>query len=351
MRVLFLTQGKNTPSSRFRAEQLLPALRQAGVQAEAWPTNPSLRGEWDNWNPPQPLKEILRPWSVVERFRQMSRATSFDLVVIQKPLIRYGNTFFERWLSQKVPCIYDLDDALFHNAFGLSGWQLKRVANWMHHLILGNQYLSDFFQMPEKTTLIPTVIDTNRYPPRPFPKQEELHLVWTGIASNIRELKVALPALQKFFQTKKAKLILVSDSRSSVSWLSGLPVDYIPWSPENEVKALESAHIGLMPLRDSKYNRGKCGFKLIQYMARGIPVITTPVGANKQIVTPGVQGFWAETEKDWLQALQKISQNPEEAKRMGEAARAQVLQNYSIDSAIPKYLSVFEKVLSSSRAA
>jgi glycosyltransferase involved in cell wall biosynthesis len=346
VKVLFFVQGENVPSSRFRAFQLLPALREAGVQCEALATNPSLHGDWKNKKIPQPFKEIFRPWSVVERLRQLPSAKDYDLVVIQKPLIRYGSIYLEKKLSQEIPCIYDLDDALFHNLGGLCGFQLKRIMPWMSHLVAGNQYIADYFQAPHKTSIIPTVVDTDRYALRPYPTGE-FRLCWTGLASNIPELQIILPALKNVLKNTNGKLILVSNATKPVRWLSDLPVEYVRWSPETEVKALESAHVGLMPLRDTPYNRGKCGFKLIQYMARGIPVVTHPVGANKSIVRHGVDGYWANTLQEWEKHLLSFYEEPQTAKEMGQNAREQILQHFSLKSVVPKWLQVFQNQISS----
>ena len=133
--------------------------------------------------------------------------------------------------------------------------------------------------------------------------------------------------------------MIVSD-RLDAPFLDGMRVEFVKWSPEVEVSALGAGHAGVMPIADTPYNRGKCGYKLIQYMARAIPVVASPVGANADIVREGVDGFHARTPADWEAALIALARDREARVRMGASARARVETTYSVRAVIPQYLAV-----------
>lgn len=344
MKVLFFTQGKNMPSSRFRVHQFLPGLKAAGIDCEVLAPYPSVHGDIDSFPLRGIWRELTRPFSVPSRLRQLSRVHDFDLIYVQKPLLRYGTIACETYVSNRKPFLFDLDDALFHNGFGLAGVQIKKIGRLARGIVAGNSYISDFFGMPEKTTIIPTVIDTSRYSPR-VDSGGQFTLGWTGSRSNLKELRIMESSLKKVLKKTNGKLIIICEG-SLPSWLSIPEVEHIPWSPQSEVEGLSRVHVGLMPLRDTKYNRGKCGFKLIQCMARAIPVVTTPLEVNKQIVRNGVDGFWAQSESEWESALFQLYESQDERVRMGLKARERISENYSIEAALPKMINVFKNALS-----
>lgn len=341
VKVLFLTQGKIVPSSRFRVQQFIPGLEALGFRCTVLPCEPSTRGEIDGWRLNAVARQFVRPFSVVGRIRQLSHVADHDVVVIQKPLLRYGFIGFERWIARRKATILDIDDALFHNAWGLEGIQTRRLGRWMTHIVAGNQYLADFFKAPEKTTIIPTVVDTERYLLREDP-EGPFTIGWTGIAGNLIQLKAIVPTLERVLNLTHGRLLIVCDE-APPPWMRHLPVEFRRWTPETETTALGEFHVGLMPLSSSPYQLGKCGFKLIQYMARGIPVIASPVGVNQQIVTADV-GFLASTPAEWTRALEALSNDSRMRSEMGAAGRRRVEKFYSLKAALPLWSSVLSKV-------
>lgn len=340
--VLFFTQGRRVPSSRFRVQQIVPRLRDAGWPCTIAAPHPSVHGDigW-SWVHGK-RRELLRPLSVISRLFALPHIHNHEIVFIQRPLVRYGTIALEMLVTRWRPSIFDMDDALFHNAFGLEGIQIRRIVDRVRHVIVGNSYLADFVNRPEKTTIIPTVVDTDRYQPRPDP-DGQFTIGWTGISSNLRELDLIAKPLARVLAETKGKLLIVAD-RCDVPWLKKLPMEFVRWSPQTEVDALSRVHVGIMPLVDRPYNRGKCGFKLIQYMARGIPVVATPLGANAEIVRDGVDGWHARSPERWVEALIEMARNPERRQRSGIVARERIEQHYSIDAVVPLYLEVLERV-------
>ncbi len=345
MRVLFLTQGAVMPSSRFRVLQLVPALEKAGIQCTVLAPNPSVGGDLEGYKLIRPVREILRPLSVLSRLKALPLIKEHDVVVIQKPLNRFGFVAMERWISSQRPTIFDLDDAVFHNARNLEGIQTRRIARWAHHITAGNRYILEALKQPQKTSIIPTVVDVNRYQLRADP-QEPFTLGWTGSGSNLKELILVKESLAEVLRQTNGRLLIISNQRPPQE-LEDLPIHFIEWSPQVEASGLAEVHVGLMPLRDIPYNRGKCGFKLLQYMARGIPVVTHPIGANAEIVRDQVDGFWAETSEDWTRALLELAASKDLRIQMGEAGRSRVQEFYSVESVVPKLVDIFQSLASS----
>jgi glycosyltransferase involved in cell wall biosynthesis len=337
MHVLFFTQGAEVPAARFRVNQIVPALRKH-VECTVMPANPSVYGDYDSGR--SKVRPLTQPMSVISRFRQLGAVDRADVVWLQRPMTQYFWTGLERRVAKKKPMVFDFDDAIFHNRWGLEAHKLRRIINASARVVAGNQYLADFAAVPEKTTIIPTVVDENRYTPRDDP-DGPFTIVWTGLSHNLRELAPYRAALERALAETGGTLVIVSDALLP-GIVDGLPVEFVRWSPDNEVTTLARGHVGIMPLADTPYNRGKCAFKLIQYMARAIPVIASPVGANVEVVRDGVEGLHARTPDDWTAAVLELARDRERRVRFGAAGRRRIEDAYSVTAVVPKYLAVLE---------
>ena len=340
MRVLFFTQGADVPAARFRVNEIVPTLRAhpSGHECTVMPASPSVYGDYDSRR--SPVRPLTQPMSVVSRIRQLGAVDQADVVWLQRPMTQYFWTMLERRVAKRRPMVFDFDDAIFHNRWGLEKYKLRRIIDAAAHVVTGNQYLADFADAPEKTTIIPTVVDEKRYTPRADP-DGPFTIVWTGLSHNLRELAPYRAALQRALAETHGKLVIVSDALLP-GIVDGLPTEFIQWSPQSEVSALARGHVGIMPLADSPYNRGKCAFKLIQYMARAIPVIASPVGANVEVVRDGIDGLHARTPDDWTAAVIDLARDRERRIRFGAAGRARVEAAYSVSAVVPTYVAVLE---------
>jgi glycosyltransferase involved in cell wall biosynthesis len=338
--VAFYTQGKRVPAARFRVEEIVPALRRERVECTVLPATPSvygdvgsLRGRW---------RMLAKPLSVVSRLQQLVAVRDYDVAWLQRPLTEYFTTVLERFVTARRPTVFDFDDAIFHNRWGLEAHKLRRILDVSSHIVAGNAYLAEFADRPDKTTIIPTVVDHERYTKREDPGGP-FTIVWTGMSHNLRELAPYVRAIRRVLAETRGRLLIAAE-RLAPEYLDGLPVDFVPWSPRTEVTALAAGHVGVMPLADTPYNRGKCAFKLIQYMARGIPVIASPVGANREVVRDGIDGVHAVTEDDWVSALLALARDRDLRIRQGTAGRRRVEEAYSVKAVVPRYLEVLENL-------
>lgn len=342
-RVVFFTRGTRVPSARFRVEQFVPAFTDHGLRCRVLPCRPSVYGEAETpWLRHLP-GEVVRPASLLCRLGQMEKASDADIVFFQRPMVEYQTTLFERRLSRRTPSIFDFDDAIFHNLFGLERFKIRRIIREVSHVVVGSPYLHDWVGDPERTTLIPTVVDTDRYTVREEPGGP-FTIGWTGLSSNLDEFRPLTDVLRRVLRETGGRLLIIAD-RCKAGWLRDLDPVFVPWSPSAEVEALARVHVGIMPLVDTPYNRGKCGFKLIQYMARAIPTVSSPTGVNGSIVRDGVDGFMAGTPGQWEEALLTLARDRERRVRMGTAARERVVRHYSVDAVVPTYLALFDRVL------
>jgi glycosyltransferase involved in cell wall biosynthesis len=202
-------------------------------------------------------------------------------------------------------------------------------------VIAGNEYLARYArEANSNVTLIPTVVDVARYLPCTRKRGHDGRLVvgWIGSPSSAGYLLERIEALRRFCRNASARLVLVG---SGPIELPGVPVEVRSWREDAEVAEIQRFDIGIMPIPDTPWARGKCGFKLIQYMACGVPVVASPVGANVRIVDDGQNGFLAGTDDQWVAALSTLAASSLRRQQFGMAGREKVVRRYSLDVAAP----------------
>ncbi len=343
MKVLLLTKyGPKAASSRQRFVQFLPRLEQAGIECTLAPLldDEYLEHKFSVGSaPPGATAKAF-----LARIRALLGAGKHDLAVIQYELLPFVPRGVEAALrGYRMPYVYDFDDAVFHvydqhrSALvrALLGGKIPEVIAGASHVLAGSEYLAAFARRHNASVeMLPTVVDTERYRVRdPARGDSPLTLGWIGSPSTATYLREAILPLRSFFDARNATLALVG---SGPVELPGIPLEIRDWSLDREVDDVRAFDVGLMPLPDTPWARGKCGFKLIQYMACGVPVIASPVGANRDIVEHGVNGYLARTPQEWLQALHALAKDPESRRAMGEAGRRKVEREYSLDYAAPR---------------
>jgi len=268
---------------------------------------------------------------------------------LQRPAIPQ-TAFPERlthWLNPHT--IFDFDDSLWIGPNGRASKRRKSafesIVETASSLIAGNEYLASVASRPEKTTIIPTVIDTDRYVPKERQPEAGVPIIgWRGTSGNFSFLKQLVPSLERVLDKGEATVRLVSNS--TFAPLASHPsVEQIRWSAEREIELLQSFDIGLMPLVDSPLTRGKCAFKMITYMACGVPVVVSAVGANVEVFEGSNAGFCLDG-FDWDDPLLDLVQSPKKRQHMGDFGRRHVVEKYSIHAVIDDYTDIFERASS-----
>ncbi len=344
MRVLFLCEGETIPASRFRVGQFIPHFEHSGISCKV------RFGYGADYE--QKSKSFGAAYKLAWRARRFAFAADadeFDVVFIQRPTFPHTALPEQlvNWLNPHT--IFDFDDSVW---FGPSGNEstsrrqsFQKTVDMCAHLIAGNEFLAREAGHPEKTTVIPTVIDAKRYVPAKN-TNDGVIIGWMGTAGNFLFLEKIVPALETTLaRHPKIRFRIVSNSEFKP--LSKHPqVEQIRWRPDTEIPLLQSFDIGLMPLVDSPLTHGKCAFKMIQYMAVGRPVVVSQVGANIEVFGDGAHPPGKIlTSFDWGDALTELIEDSTSRQIMGENGRARVEEHYCIEAVLPKYLRIFEELM------
>jgi glycosyltransferase involved in cell wall biosynthesis len=288
------------------------------------------------------------------RTRQLLRAGHASLLWLEKEALPWLPWEVEHAiLPRTVPFAVDYDDAVFHrydlhrSAFvrRLLGRKLDKLMASAALVTAGNSYLADraIAAGASRVEIVPTVVDLTAYTQRCAPFSETAPTIgWIGSPSTWAEyMAPMLPLLQQAARLAGARIVAVGAGSAAAA----LPInDNLPWTEDSEVACIHAIDVGVMPLTDTPWSRGKCGFKLIQYMACGIPVIASPVGANVEIVQHGVNGFLASSQTEWAEALRLLLHDPGLRARMGQEGRRTVERNYSLQVWGPRVAQMLRRV-------
>jgi len=336
MKVLLLSRyDKLGASSRHRFLQYLPLMEQQNIHTDV---SPLFSDEYL-----LALYSGKSCWQLIlsdywKRIKTLFKVKSYDLIWIEKEIFPYLPAFVERLLRFiGVVYIVDYDDAVYHNYDKNPNWLIRVllgkkidvVMRSSNLVIVGNDYLYGKAQSSGANLieLIPTVVDLNRYPAVQSTNNNPMVIGWIGSPSTSKYLLTISSIYESLLSEFDVRFVAVGANQET---LKGLPIEVLPWSEETEVQLIKSFDIGVMPLTDSPWERGKCGYKLIQYMACGLPVVASPIGVNKQIVENGINGFLANDASEWFESLRKLLKDENLRTNMGEKGRDIVEKSYSL---------------------
>jgi len=355
MRVLALMPGlyDTSPGQRYRLEQWDPLLRERGVEITYAPfEDDELHSVV--YKPGHMGKKLqLVSRNLARRLSTISKARKYDLVYILREAALLGPAFFERLLyQQRVPFVFDFDDAIFVTYRSPSNGYLsylkfasktKTICRLASHVMVGNPYLAEYAgQVNDKVTVIPTTIDTEKYRVSPPHADGPLTIGWTGSYSTVQHLDTLRGALKKLAETENFRLRVIGTPAYE---LTPVNVEAMQWRAATELEDLSAIDIGVMPLPDDKWSKGKCGLKALQFMALGVPTICSPVGVNTDIIHDNENGFLAATEAEWVEKLTRLLRSAELRRRLGHAGRATVEEKYSAVTQAPRVYEIFKSVL------
>ena len=343
-----------SPSQRFRFEQYFKILSAHGY---AFRVQSFLSA--NNWQlfytPGNSLRKgIILIKGFFKRLLILFVVPSFDFVFIHREAAPVGPPFFE-WFIAKIlrkKIIYDFDDAIWLTDKTNEGWLEKTlrwrnkvgsICRWSYNVSCGNPYLAAFArQFNSQVVFNPTTIDTtdlhNAEKIQPLQK-EKITIGWTGSHSTLKYLnsiESVLLELEKKYTN--IEILVVANQRPELHLTS---LKFLPWSKDTEVADLLKMDIGIMPLPNDEWTKGKCGFKALQYMAMKIPAVVSRVGVNDTLVDHGVNGFHATSNEEWLESLMLLINDKILRTKMGEAGRKKIIAQYSIASNTSTFLSLF----------
>jgi glycosyltransferase involved in cell wall biosynthesis len=352
-RVLFLTPYPygTAPGQRFRYEQYLPMLAENGIDYRL----SSFIG-YATWQILYKKGLLARKaWGIflgfIKRLLILPAVARYDFIFIFREASPIGPPIFE-WLIARVfrkKIIYDFDDAIWlpntsDNNRIVAGikWHSKveYICRWSYKVSCGNAYLADYARQFNKNVVLnPTTIDTANYHNQIKDQNTgKFTIGWTGTHSTIQYLDMIVPVLKKLEQQYDFTFMVISNAPPAFELRS---LKYAKWSKDTEIDDLMQFNIGIMPLTDDPWARGKCGFKALQYMSLGIPAVVSPVGVNTEIVDDKINGLICHDAKEWEQAILSLITDRNLTIRLGQKARKKIEDKYSVISNTPNFLSLF----------
>lgn len=351
LKILVLSRyAREGASSRVRYFQYLNAFKEHGfdVEISSLFSNAYVRSIYSGNGR---VSEAIKGYAL--RLPAFLKAKTYDLLIIEKELFPFLPAWFEKFLHRnRIPYIVDYDDALFHR-YDLHRSRFIRmllknkidtVMKYASIVIAGNAYLAERAKAAgaQRVEIIPTVVDTRHYLPSKKRTAGPCVVGWIGTPGTSHYLHPLLETFAELRQEFDVRLVAVGAREEDFRSTS---IEVSSWSEGTEVLSIQEFDIGIMPLADSPWERGKCGYKLIQCMACAKPVVASPIGVNSEIVESGVNGYLAETPDDWARYLRLLVSDPQLRNTLGAAGRDKVVKEFSLEAQAPRLIGAIERAI------
>jgi glycosyltransferase involved in cell wall biosynthesis len=343
------------PGQRFRIEQWAPLLRASGIDVVFSPfLSPGVLDVlYSRGHTGRKVAGVLQGY--LRRLHDIGRVQQFDVVYLYREAAWLGKAWIEMLASRRRPVVFDFDDAIYLAAsseanravaFLKSPRKVEAICRLSACVVVGNEMLASFAQQhASRVEVIPTTIDTDKYRAVSRPPNRRPIVGWSGSQTTVPYLGQLADALRRLRARHDFELRVIGGSIQ----LDGVDVHCRPWRAATEVEDLSALDVGLMPLPDDEWSRGKCGLKALQYMGLGIPPVVSPVGVNAAIVTDGQNGFHARTDDEWVDRLARLLRDAPLRASLGAAARRTVDERYSARVQAPRLASVFRQLSGATR--
>jgi glycosyltransferase involved in cell wall biosynthesis len=357
-KILFLVPYplRESPSQRFRFEQYFALLVQQGYDysVQSFLNSNNWQIFFSRGNTLGKTTAIATGF--IKRTIALFKSPMYDFVFIHREASPIGPPILEFILAKvlRKKIVYDFDDAIWLTDRDSESWLMRiaksrskvaHICKWAYKVSCGNEYLCSYAARFNKNVIYnPTTIDVeNLHNPalHPVPDRldNQIRIGWTGSHSTLKYLMEVEEVLQKVLEADPyLRFVVIADKQPSFKVIS---CQFIPWNVETEITELRQFDVGIMPLPDDAWAKGKCGFKALQYMSLEIPVVASPVGVNSKIIQRGISGFLCSTPKEWELALEKLVRDSHLRKKMGVNGRKMVVENYSVISNSDNFLSLF----------
>ena len=338
-KIVAVSDGSLVPSTRYRVDPILAGLKELGWDSDSiygyGQLDQRIKGRKTQFAYRSACR-ILRAWKTASIFHD-------GPVLLQRLALPFSSLPELALLKRNNRVVFDFDDAIYLNRRQQDcprrRQSLRKVFSKCRHVIAGNDFLAEQVEGLAPITVIPSCIDTDIYCPLENQSDGPPIIGWMGTSGNFPNLKQLIKPLAELKQRHDFKFVICSD-RQDVNLFQKLDADFVRWNPQIEVATLQSFDIGIMPLDDTAWTRGKCSFKLIQYMSVGRAAVASPVGMNRDVIDGQNNGLFA-NEQDWFEPLDLLLSNKTKRVQMGTEARKRVLQEYSTASAVAKYDRLF----------
>lgn len=344
-----------TPSQRFRFEQYISFLRENKVGCKISPFIDD--STWKIFH--QNGYWFKKSWGMFKgiflRHILLLTVHKYDIIFIHRGVCLIGPAYFE-WIISKVlkkKIVYDFDDAIWvndvSNANEKYSWlkfsnKIKNIISYSNTVIVGNEYLANYaLENNQNVKIFPTTIDTTLYNPIQKSHTDKIVIGWSGSVTTNKHFETLNEVLLKI--THKYPHVEIAMISSAPLEKQSFKIKFIKWSHQSEITDLSQIDIGIMPLPNDEWAKGKCGLKGLQYMAMEIPTIMSPIGVNTEIIRDGENGFLAQSDEEWLTKLEQLILSEELRKKLGKAGRKTVVEKYSVDANKMNYLNLFRNLV------
>lgn len=344
-----------SPSQRYRFEQYLNYFNAQGFEWEL----SEIITEKDDKLFYSPGNYLQKAWillkSIFIRLNDLQKAKDFDIIFIQREALLLGSSFFEKQFFKKHKVIFDFDDSIWLLDTSPENKKFEFLKNpdktkiniaHAHCVIAGNSFLANYAkQFNPNTIVIPTTIDSDIHIPKPeLRDKEKIVIGWSGSISTIKHFEIAIPALKEIQAKYPGKIEIQVIGQGSYAHPE-INVVSKNWSSITEVNDLNHFDIGIMPLPNDEWVKGKCGLKGLSYMSCGIATVMSHVGVNPEIIEHGKNGYLAKTKEEWIDYLSLLIENSDLRHKIGLAGRDTVVKNYSVNANKVKYLEVLKSLI------
>lgn len=351
----------HSPGQRFRIEQWAPLLeRDHGIHVDyaVFESPPLTRALASKGAVAQKGAYIL--WDFARRALDVVAAEKYDAVYLYREAALLGPTFYEHALKlRKIPFVVDFDDAIWINGtWGNNGVfarlrfpsKIETICRIADAVSVGNEYLRDYAsQFSSNVAIVPTTIDLEKYAVQPeLADDAPFTILWSGSTPTLVHFETARPALEAIASRRKI-VVKVICNKPPERPIAGADNVFVPWSDKGEAEAIGACHVGIMPLPNDEFSRGKCGLKALQYMATGRATVTAPVGMNRDLIEHGVSGLLANNQEEWIAAIEQLADDPALRRRIGAEGRRTVEKGFSAPAGASKLAAVLTDITARAR--
>ncbi len=331
MKIAALTQGQSVPSARFRVRQLIAPMRTAGIRIDELVARP------DSYPPSGAAARLA--WGAAalgDATRRVWRSRRYDACIVQRELISTLPSL-ESWAGR--PIVADIDDAIWLHRGGRAARHLAEAAD---HIVVGNNYLAEHFgRYGKPVSVIATAVDVQRFRPQPRDPAAPRVIGWSGTAGGYAFFAPLQDALAAVLRSRPDwRLRFISDQPPTLERLPADQVEFHRWSPETETALTADMDIGLMPLDDSAWSLGKCSYKMLLYMACGVPVVVSDLGMNHDILRMREVGLGARSPREWADALDRLMGDEPLRRRLGGEGRELAVERFSLPVVVDQWRQV-----------
>lgn len=351
-----LHRAQRSPSQRYRFDQFMPFLEANNYKID-YSAVISAQDDKHFYAAGNYIKKAgIFTRAAWQRYKEIGKAKTYDLAFVQRESFMTGTSFFEKGISAKIPLIFDFDDAIWQNvisegnkklAFLKNPDKIKEIISASTEIWAGNSYLADYaLQFNKNVKIVPTTVDTDEYQkPKDFTKNnKQICIGWSGSFSTIPHFEHAIDALkilkEKYGEQITFKVIGDANFKNEELGIIGTP-----WTRASEIQELSSIDIGIMPLPDDEWTKGKCGLKALVYMSMGIATVVSPVGVNTEIIQHDKNGLWASSTEEWVHQLSRLIEDESLRQTLAAQARISIVEQYSVSAWQNKYHNYFQNLI------